>query len=82
MNLIMPDANLSMDNADHIYADHLPVTKDGGTKRAVVYDHGSKGGPKKLKNYFHGICLSCHKSMKKAKIATGPTKFNHCHKRE
>lgn len=51
MNLIMPDANLAMDNIAHIYAGHLPVTEDGGTKltkRAVIYDHGSKGGLKGL----------------------------------
>ena len=51
MNLIMPDANLSMDNIERIYAGHLPVTEDGGTKltkRAVIYDHGRKGGPKGL----------------------------------
>ena len=41
----------------------------------------SKGGPKKVKNYFHGICLDCHKSMKKAELVTGPTKCNDCHKR-
>ena len=49
MNQMMPDANLSMDNVEHIYAGYLPVTKEGGTelsKRAVIYAHGSKGGPK------------------------------------
>ena len=40
------------------------------------------GGPKKLKNYFHGICLNCHKSMKKANMHTGPTKCNDCHSRK
>ena len=51
MNLMMPDANLSMDNIEHIHAGYLPVTEEGGTKltkRAVIYDHGSKGGPKGL----------------------------------
>ena len=51
MNLMMPDANLSMDNIEHIYTGYLPVTEEGGTKltkRAVIYDHGRKGGPKGL----------------------------------
>ena len=51
MNMMMPDANLSMDNVEHVYAGYLPVTREGGTnltKRAVIYDHGSKGGPKGL----------------------------------
>ena len=33
-----------------------------------------------VKKYMHGICLDCHKSMKKAKIATGPTSCKGCHK--
>lgn len=41
-----------------------------------------KGGPKEVKNYFHGICLNCHKNMQKAKIATGPTKCTDCHNRK
>jgi len=51
MNLVMPDLELSVDNIEHIYAGCLPVSEDGGTKltkRAVIYDHGAKGGPKGL----------------------------------
>jgi glycerol-3-phosphate dehydrogenase len=51
MNQMLPDANLSTDNIEHIYTGYLPVTKEGGTKltkRAVIYDHGRKGGPKGL----------------------------------
>jgi len=51
MNLIMPDAKLSMDNIQHVYSGYLPVTEEGGTKltkRAVIHDHGRKGGPKGL----------------------------------
>ncbi len=40
------------------------------------------GGPKKLKKYFHGICLTCHKAMKKENKATGPTSCKGCHKRQ
>jgi len=40
------------------------------------------GGPKKLKNYFHGICRSCHQAMKKAGKATGPTGCKGCHSRK
>ncbi len=51
MNLIMPDAHLTTDNIERIYSGHLPVTEDGGTKltkRAIIYDHGHKGGLKGL----------------------------------
>lgn len=51
MNLIMPSANLTADDIEQIYSGHLPVTKDGSinlTKRAIIYDHGYKGGPKGL----------------------------------
>ncbi len=40
------------------------------------------GGPKKLKNYFHGICRSCHKKLKKAGLASGPTNCKGCHGRK
>jgi hypothetical protein len=39
------------------------------------------GGPKKLKQVFHNICLKCHKNMAKADKKTGPVKCNGCHKR-
>ena len=39
-------------------------------------------GPLKIKNYFHAICLQCHKSMEKAAKTTGPTKCKGCHNRE
>ena len=51
MNLIMPDTKLSVDNIERIYSGYLPVSEDGGTKltnRAVIHDHGSKGGLKGL----------------------------------
>lgn len=40
-----------------------------------------KGGAKKLKKFFHDICLSCHKSLKKAAQKTGPTSCKGCHNR-
>lgn len=41
----------------------------------------TQGGAGNLKNYFHSICLQCHKNMKKAAIATGPTDCKGCHNR-
>lgn len=32
-----------------------------------------------VKNYMHGLCLDCHKNMKKDGIATGPTTCAGCH---
>ena len=36
----------------------------------------SAGG---VKNYMHGLCRDCHKSMKKAELTTGPTSCKGCH---
>ena len=40
------------------------------------------GGPGQIKNYFHNICRSCHKKMKKAGMASGPTNCKGCHGRK
>jgi hypothetical protein len=32
-----------------------------------------------VKKYMHALCLDCHKSMKKAELATGPTSCRGCH---
>lgn len=32
-----------------------------------------------VKNYMHGICLDCHRSMKKAAAPSGPTSCKACH---
>ncbi len=40
------------------------------------------GGPRKLMKYFHNICRQCHKKLKKAGIAGGPTNCNGCHGRK
>ncbi len=32
-----------------------------------------------VKNYMHGICLDCHRSMKKATATSGPTSCKACH---
>lgn len=39
----------------------------------------ANGGGKNYKKFIHGICVSCHKQMKKAKKATGPTSCKKCH---
>lgn len=33
-----------------------------------------------IKKYMHGQCVTCHKSLKKQKKATGPTSCKGCHK--
>ncbi len=48
------------------------VTKENQAKAV-----GEAGG---IKKYMHGVCLKCHKSMKKAKLTTGPTSCKGCHK--
>ena len=40
------------------------------------------GGPAKLKNHFHAICLKCHKALKKAGEKSGPTSCKGCHNRK
>ena len=37
------------------------------------------GGGKKYKKLMHGMCIDCHKKMKKAQEATGPTSCKACH---
>lgn len=37
------------------------------------------GGGKDYKKQMHGMCRDCHKKMKKATEATGPTKCKECH---
>jgi hypothetical protein len=33
-----------------------------------------------IKKYMHGQCVSCHKTLKRQKEATGPTSCKGCHK--
>ena len=40
------------------------------------------GAPKQIKKYFHNTCLNCHKKIKKAGIASGPTNCKGCHGRK
>ncbi len=40
------------------------------------------GGAGKLKNHFHGMCVKCHKTLKKAGKQTGPTSCKGCHNRK
>ena len=40
------------------------------------------GGPSRLKNHYHDICLKCHKGLKKQGKSTGPTSCKGCHKRK
>ena len=68
--------------ACHLDAKKPADLTDSIAQERVVAALATTGGPKNLKKYFHGICLNCHKSMAKSKIATGPTKCNGCHKRK
>jgi len=56
------------------------MAEDSGKRLEAALD--AAGGAKKMKNYFHATCLSCHKAMKKAKKATGPTNCKGCHGRK
>jgi hypothetical protein len=68
--------------ACHLEAASIEAITDSNPQERVLAALNAKGGPQKLKNYFHDICLSCHKSMKKAAISTGPTTCNDCHSRK
>ncbi len=46
---------------------------------AVEAELEKAGGPKKMANFFHGTCKSCHSAMKKAGEKTGPTSCKGCH---
>jgi glycerol-3-phosphate dehydrogenase len=49
LNRVLPDANLDPDAIVRVYAGMLPVRREGGielTKRAVICDHGRRGGPR------------------------------------
>jgi hypothetical protein len=37
------------------------------------------GGPQNLKNYFHDMCMACHKDTGQAGQKTGPVKCKGCH---
>lgn len=50
--------------------------RSGSGKQAQIDAVNQAGGVKK---YMHGLCLTCHKSMKKAKVTTGPTTCKGCH---
>lgn len=51
LNLVMPESNITMDSIEHVFWGLLPASEAGSTKlakRAVIYDHASKGGLKGL----------------------------------
>ncbi len=55
------------------------ITKDG-ICASVEAALEKAGGPKKMANYYHNTCKSCHSAMKKAGEKTGPTSCKGCHK--
>ena len=80
MNLMMPDANLSIENVEQIFSGYLPVTEEGSTKltkRAVIVDHGSKGGPKGLYSITGVKFTTARKESERAlKYILGKTSLN------
>lgn len=48
--------------------------------QATEEELAKEGGAKKMANYFHHTCKSCHAAMKKAGEKTGPTSCKGCHK--
>ncbi len=50
--------------------------------KRIQQELDATGGPGKLKDHFHGICLKCHKKLKKEHKATGPTSCRGCHSRK
>lgn len=67
--------------ACHLGATSREEVSGVAPKERLLKALNNKGGPEKLKEYFHGICQSCHKAMAKADKATGPTKCSGCHSR-
>ena len=69
LNMVLSDVELARENIEHIYAGNLPVTEEGGTKltkRAVIHDHGSNGGPKNLYSVSGIKFTTAHKEAKRA----------------
>ena len=50
--------------------------------RRIEKELDAAGGPSKLKDYFHGQCLKCHKDLKKDNKPAGPTSCKGCHGRK
>ncbi|MEN8257302.1 MAG: cytochrome c3 family protein [Thermodesulfobacteriota bacterium] len=77
-------AHAGITNADqstcvacHAGANSVEDIQSESTKQRQAKKVEEAGGVKK---YMHALCLKCHKSMKKAKVATGPTSCKGCHK--
>lgn len=69
LNTVLTDIELSRENIERIYAGNLPVTEEGGTiltKRAVIHDHGGKGGPRNLYSVSGIKFTTSHKEAKRA----------------
>lgn len=74
-------AKRSYDDKFTCVACHTGVKSRGdirseSAKQALIKAVNLAGGVKK---YMHGLCLECHKSMKKAKLTSGPTTCKGCH---
>jgi glycerol-3-phosphate dehydrogenase len=69
LNMVLSDVELSREKIEHIYAGNLPVMEEGGTKltkRAVIHDHGSNGGPGNLYSVSGIKLTTSHKEAKRA----------------
>ena len=63
---------------------HPGIAKAKGMSKEKVCDRLSKaiengGGLKNYKKFMHNTCITCHKNMKAAEKATGPTSCKKCH---
>jgi len=68
--------------ACHLGSESVESITNSNPQERILAALSTKGGPQKFKNYFHDICRSCHKNMKKAGITTGPTGCSDCHSRK
>ncbi len=65
--------------ACHVGAKAAPdITGTDKCDRQTTVISGAGGG-KDYKKQMHGMCIDCHKKMKKATETTGPTKCKACH---
>jgi len=68
--------------ACHLGSESRESITGSNPRERIMAALNAEGGPQKLKSYFHGICRTCHNNMKKAGIATGPSKCSGCHSRK
>ena len=77
------DYKVACTECHHVYEGGKNIHKEGDPVQKCAACHDpvqSKGKVKKLMLAYHKNCQGCHKTLKKAGKATGPTtKCNDCH---